>query len=142
LVESFTKTKIIVTSRPPAAKEGWLSREGFTEFDLEPMDLANIDKFLKHWHDAVREELQFDPENAAKLDDLESSLRDMLRQNRALRNLATKIRCCAHPFARCIVIAKNKFPLSGFVYMMPVAKCFWNAAIKNSNSQLISSLLC
>jgi hypothetical protein len=94
LAESFAKVKFMVTSRPPAAPEGWLWREDFSEFDLEPMDLANIHKFLEHWHRAVREELQAEEEKSA-LPDLESSLRELLKQNRPLRNLATNPLLCA-----------------------------------------------
>jgi len=94
LAESYAKVKFIVTSRPTAVDEGWLALEGFAEFELEPMDLANIHKFLEHWHRAVREELQSDQEKS-EIDALESSLREFIRQNRPIRNLATNPLLCA-----------------------------------------------
>lgn len=94
LVETYKKVKFIVTSRPTAVNEGWLDREGFAEFELEPMDLTNIYKFLEHWHRAVREELQFDQEKS-EIDELESSLREFIKQNRPIRNLATNPLLCA-----------------------------------------------
>jgi hypothetical protein len=94
LVESYEKVKFIVTSRPTAVNEGWLARENFAEFELEPMDLPNISKFLAHWHRAVREELQTDQEKS-EIEELESSLREFIKQNRPIRNLATNPLLCA-----------------------------------------------
>ncbi|MCI0695902.1 DUF1566 domain-containing protein [candidate division KSB1 bacterium] len=94
LVDTYEKAKFIVTSRPTAINEGWLAQEDFAEFELEPMDLANIYKFLEHWHRAVREELQSDQEKS-EIDGLESSLRKFIKQNRPIRNLATNPLLCA-----------------------------------------------
>ncbi|MDZ7359611.1 MAG: DUF1566 domain-containing protein [candidate division KSB1 bacterium] len=94
LGDTYEKAKFLVTTRPTAVNEGWLAREGFAEFELEPMDLTNIYKFLEHWHLAVREELQSDQEKS-EIDGLESSLREFIKQNRPIRNLATNPLLCA-----------------------------------------------
>ena len=64
LVATYPKARFIVTTRPYAVKEGWMYHEGFSEAELQPMELSDIRAFIDHWHDAVAEELQDEQEKA------------------------------------------------------------------------------
>jgi hypothetical protein len=93
LTDTFPNIRLIVTSRPYAVEEGWLEADGFGEADLQPMDIASIEKFIDHWHKAVAEEVQQEQE-VARLTTLAQDLRDTLRSNRAIRRLATSPLLC------------------------------------------------
>jgi predicted NACHT family NTPase len=74
LAETYDQAKFIVSSRPHAIEEGWLTRENFDDAELQPMELSDIDQFIDHWHRAVQEELQ-DQEEIAAIEDLASTKR-------------------------------------------------------------------
>lgn len=94
LVETYSQSRFIVTSRPHAVEEGWLDRENFYDAELMPMRLADIYSFVDHWHSAVREELYEDGEKI-ELGPLAEHLKDEFRKNRSLRGLATNPLLCA-----------------------------------------------
>jgi energy-coupling factor transporter ATP-binding protein EcfA2 len=93
LTGTFPEVRLIVTSRPHAVEDGWLEGEGFGEADLQPMDIASIEKFIDHWHQAVSEEVQQEGE-IASLTTLANNLKATLRGNRAIRRLATSPLLC------------------------------------------------
>jgi hypothetical protein len=94
LLESFYQARFIVTSRPHAVEEKWLAREGFDQAELQPMELAAIEEFVNRWHNAVREELG-DSEEQDELNTLAANLKEVLRDNRPIRSLATNPLLCA-----------------------------------------------
>jgi hypothetical protein len=94
LAETYEQTRFIVSSRPHAVEEGWMESEGFDDAELQPMELPDISTFIEHWHNAVREELQ-DEEEKAELSDLAENLKDVVRDRRPIRNLATNPMLCA-----------------------------------------------
>ena len=94
LMGTFPKARFIVTSRPYAAKEGWLDPEGFSDALLQPMELADIYSFIDHWHQAVREELH-EEEEKTELAPLAEHLKADVQRNRSIRNLATNPLLCA-----------------------------------------------
>ena len=94
LVEMYPHARFIVTSRPHAIEEGWMDREGFSNAELQPMQLTDIYMFIEHWHRAVREELHGDEEKI-ELGQFAEHLKNEVRQNRAIRNLATTPLLCA-----------------------------------------------
>ncbi|GAA3435452.1 NACHT domain-containing protein [Kutzneria kofuensis] len=51
---TFPEVKIVVTSRPAAADERWLTAQGFTSVLLEQMSPADVMIFLDRWHEAAR----------------------------------------------------------------------------------------
>jgi hypothetical protein len=94
LATAFPRTKIVVSSRPTAIKEGWMDRENFQEAELQPMDLADISVFVDHWHSAVREQLQ-DEEEIRELASMAESVKSVIKGSPAIRNLATSPLLCA-----------------------------------------------
>lgn len=94
LVGSFESSRIVVTSRPAAVEEGWLSAEGFDDTELQPMDRTDIEALIDQWHDAARQELK-DETRLGQLDDYKQSLKATIRASRPIRNLATTPLLCA-----------------------------------------------
>lgn len=94
LVGSFPDPFYIITSRPSAVDADWLSHEGFAEAELQPMEMSDIDAFVEHWHEAVREELQ-DEADKAELPSYAADLKAAIRKSRSLRSLATSPLMCA-----------------------------------------------
>ncbi|MFL5698561.1 MAG: NACHT domain-containing protein, partial [Ktedonobacteraceae bacterium] len=90
----YPQARFIVTSRPPAIEEGWMDHEGFSDAELQPMQLSDISMFIDHWHKAVREELHSDEEKA-ELGPLAQHLKNEVRHSHAIRNLATNPLLCA-----------------------------------------------
>ncbi|MGW5643493.1 NACHT domain-containing protein [Saccharopolyspora sp. NPDC003752] len=52
---AFPETKVVVTSRPAAADERWLTEQGFSSVLLEQMGPTDVKTFLGRWHDAARD---------------------------------------------------------------------------------------
>lgn len=94
LVATYLRTRFIVTSRPHAIQEGWMNRYTFDDAELQPMELADIDVFIDHWHAAVREELQHEEEKS-ELSSLAEHLKEQVKQHSPLRRLATNPLLCA-----------------------------------------------
>ncbi|MGW3280629.1 NACHT domain-containing protein [Nocardia rhamnosiphila] len=94
LVGDFPDSQYIVTSRPPAVADDWLSKEEFLVFDLLPMSPSDVRMFIKHWHDAAREEV--DTENKrVELSRYEESLANVVSTQRQISRLATNPLLCA-----------------------------------------------
>lgn len=64
LVKTYPKARYIVSSRPHAINEGWLSDLEFDEAALEPMELGHIQTFIEHWHTAVCQNLRSETQKA------------------------------------------------------------------------------
>lgn len=94
LVGNFQGSRFIVTSRPSAIEEGWLSNEGFEDAELQPMQLSDIVAFIDHWHAAVREELP-EGEEKMELPELAEALKSEIRRSKQKRELATSPLLCA-----------------------------------------------
>ncbi|MEV8429860.1 NACHT domain-containing protein [Streptomyces chartreusis] len=97
LITAYPHCRYIVTSRPAAAEEQWLAKEGFTSLDLLPMGKGDIESFIRHWHDAARETLSSESEESdyADLDAYESELITQVNTQRQLRRLAANPLLCA-----------------------------------------------
>lgn len=94
LIHLYPHAKYVVTSRPPAVSESWLDGDGFKSAFLEPMDVAAIDSFIDHWHEAARGNAA-DDEELGELQDLASRLKTLIRTVSQIRNLATSPLLCA-----------------------------------------------
>ncbi|WP_416975297.1 NACHT domain-containing protein [Streptomyces sp. 4F14] len=92
LLTAFPHARYLVTTRPSAVPEDWLAPQGFTAHTLVPMDRDDIRSFVRHWHDAAREER---PGDAAQLDRYEAGLGEAVGTRRDLGRLATNPLMCA-----------------------------------------------
>lgn len=59
LLRVFSGNGCLVTSRPSAVSEGWLSggglaEEDFVELSLAPMSRDRVTRFIRDWHSAAR----------------------------------------------------------------------------------------
>ncbi|MGV9838931.1 NACHT domain-containing protein [Nocardia niigatensis] len=94
LVSDFPEVQYIVTSRPPAVDDLWLAAEEFVTMDLLPMSPSDVRMFIKHWHDAAREEVKTDEERET-LTRYETALAHIVVSQRQLNRLATNPLLCA-----------------------------------------------
>lgn len=92
--ETYPNNKWIVTSRPYAASKEWLSEFGFLNANLQDMGIRDIEVFIEHWHSAVQE-TESSPEKKEELEILQKKLKTTIRENRAIRKLATSPLLCA-----------------------------------------------
>ncbi|PZO44251.1 MAG: hypothetical protein DCF19_03355 [Pseudanabaena frigida] len=99
LVSDFQEATFIVTSRPSGLKdqqgeewqewEEWVKENNFATWTLEPMSIANIEEFVKRWHDALP------PSDGEDLAQMATNLKNQLRQRPELRRLAATPLLCA-----------------------------------------------
>ena len=94
LTGAFPKARYLITSRPHAAKEGWLHNDDFVDAELQDMARADIHNFIDHWHEAVAEAVQEEHAKAVLLD-LSATLKEKLGKNAATYRLATSPLLCA-----------------------------------------------
>jgi len=53
LLAAYPDVRYVVTTRPSAVREGWLTQAGFTELELLPMSRADVAAFIARWHQAA-----------------------------------------------------------------------------------------
>jgi Leucine-rich repeat (LRR) protein len=94
LIETYPNCHFIVTSRHHAIEAGWMNHTPFETASLQEMTLADINKFIDHWHKAVKEELSIEEEKD-KLTPQAEHLKEQIRRTRSLRKLATNPLLCA-----------------------------------------------
>ncbi len=94
LVGAYPKAKYVLTTRPYAAEENWLSRFVFQEAYLYNMNVQAVYEFIDHWHEAVKESVAEQSEKG-KIDLLGKKLKLVIDKNRSIRKLATNPLLCA-----------------------------------------------
>ena len=91
LIETYHEdNRWLVTSRPSAVHQDWLSEDGFTELALSAMSPADITTFIKRWHLAARTGTDEDAELGA----YEAQLLKAVRTEHDLGRLATNPLMC------------------------------------------------
>ncbi|MEW2070263.1 NACHT domain-containing protein [Streptomyces sp. NPDC007346] len=94
LIVAYPRAKYVVTTRPTAVPETWLSASGFEPHTLLAMGREDVRAFIGHWHRAARSECR-SQEERAELDRYESALRRAVGTRRDLGLLATNPLMCA-----------------------------------------------
>ncbi|MFD4178646.1 NACHT domain-containing protein [Streptomyces anulatus] len=94
LIAAYPRARYVVTTRPSAVPETWLSSSGFEPHSLLAMGQEDIRAFIEHWHRAARSESRSDEERA-ELDPYEKALRRAVGTRRDLGLLATNPLMCA-----------------------------------------------
>ncbi|WND36002.1 NACHT domain-containing protein [Streptomyces sp. BB1-1-1] len=102
LLRVFSGNACLVTSRPSAVSDGWLSggglaEEDFVELSLAPMSRDQVTRFIRDWHSAARLDEQSrstGPRELGALDEYEQRLLHSVRIYRELRQLATNPLMC------------------------------------------------
>ncbi|WP_420707121.1 MULTISPECIES: NACHT domain-containing protein [unclassified Streptomyces] len=94
LITAYPRSRYVVTTRPSAVPESWLSGSGFEANSLLPMRGKDIRTFIEHWHRAARLECASDEERR-RLDTYEEALRHAVVTRRDLGRLATNPLMCA-----------------------------------------------
>ncbi|MFF4859789.1 NACHT domain-containing protein [Streptomyces rubiginosohelvolus] len=94
LIAAYPQARYVVTTRPSAVPETWLSDSGFEPHTLLAMSQENVRAFVEHWHRAARSECR-SQEERAELDRYENALRRAVGTRRDLGLLATNPLMCA-----------------------------------------------
>jgi len=94
LVKNYPKCRYILTSRPTAVEEDWLSTEGFGEAELLPISRSDTDNLVDHWHEAIGAQSP-NRETPDELRQIAIQLKKQLRQNKPLADIATTPLLCA-----------------------------------------------
>ncbi|MFF4526066.1 NACHT domain-containing protein [Streptomyces bluensis] len=90
LLDVYPGNQWLVTSRPSAVREDWLTPDGFTELSLMPMNRDDVAAFIARWHTAAR----VDVPDPGVLDGYERSLIDAVQTKPDLGRLATNPLMC------------------------------------------------
>ncbi|WP_432154250.1 NACHT domain-containing protein, partial [Streptomyces tricolor] len=88
LLAAYGEVRIVVTSRPAAARADWLRREEFTALHLDRMTAPDLAAFVRQWHQAVRELGEDLPCTVEELPRYEQSLLTSLKDRPHLQSLA------------------------------------------------------
>ncbi|MEV6114249.1 NACHT domain-containing protein [Streptomyces sp. NPDC052109] len=88
LLTAYGTVRVVVTSRPAAARADWLRREEFTALHLDRMAPPDLAAFVRQWHQAVRELGEDLPCTAEELPRYEQSLLTSLKDRPHLQSLA------------------------------------------------------
>jgi energy-coupling factor transporter ATP-binding protein EcfA2 len=101
LLRVFSGNGCLVTCRPSAVEDDWLSQErlseeGFTQLSLAPMSRDQVTRFIRDWHAAARGDEQGgrDQQEREALTTYEQRLLHSVRIYRELRQLATNPLMC------------------------------------------------
>jgi hypothetical protein len=100
LLVAYPGTRVIVTSRPAAADDRWLTAEGFSSVMLEPMTPSHLRELVKQWH-AAAQHAESLPCTAAELPRYEGALLARFESAPHLRALA------ATPLLAAMICALN-----------------------------------
>ncbi|MEU7414131.1 NACHT domain-containing protein [Streptomyces sp. NPDC042638] len=88
LLTAYGDVRVVVTSRPAAARADWLRREEFTALHLDRMAPPDLAAFVRQWHRAVRELDDDLPCPVEELPRCEQSLLTSLKDRPHLQSLA------------------------------------------------------
>ena len=91
LIRSYPDARYVVTTRPSAVMEGWLSALGFSELELLPMGRGDVTAFIAKWHQAVA---LLHPEDE-RIAGWQQSITAAVAAKEDLRRLATNPLLCA-----------------------------------------------
>ncbi|MGG8409781.1 NACHT domain-containing protein, partial [Streptomyces sp. 12297] len=91
LIAAYPGNRWLVTTRPSAVREDWLTDEDFAELALAPMAGRDVAAFIGRWHAAA---VTGRPDEDAALPDLEARLRQSVRRTSDLARLATNPLMC------------------------------------------------
>ncbi|MEU2339510.1 NACHT domain-containing protein [Streptomyces sp. NPDC013172] len=94
LVSAYRDAAFVVTTRPSAVPDGWLTSLGFAELTVRPMSVADTGRFVRRWFSAAKTTTPSDAERRV-LEGLEDSLLSTLRTQRDLAQLSTTPLLCA-----------------------------------------------
>jgi hypothetical protein len=87
LTERFPNARYVITARPTAVADTWLTDVGFARSSLEAMPPSLVQAFVRNWYKATRQQLT-DTNERERLDNYERSLLANIAGDRYLRDLA------------------------------------------------------
>ncbi len=94
ILKSFPNTRCVVTARPSAIPEGWLSNEDFTELALSPMRPQDVHVFVHRWHEAAKSQCDTD-EATDEIDAFGAALIETIDTKPDVARISTNPLMCA-----------------------------------------------
>jgi hypothetical protein len=95
VVRAYPESYFLVSTRPEAVPESWLSGLGFQEARVNPMSDLDRERFIDKWHEAVAEQLERMGRPAKGMPELATELKRQLLENPPVARLATNPLLCA-----------------------------------------------
>jgi Leucine-rich repeat (LRR) protein len=95
LIRTYPNCTYVVTTRPGAVEDGWLSRLEFTEARVEPMSRRDREEFIDKWYRSAALELKQRPRPGEDLTLTAARLKTELVEQPELGLLATNPLLCA-----------------------------------------------
>jgi NACHT domain len=95
VIRAYPGNYFLVSTRPEAIPEGWLSGLGFREARVNPMSDLDRERFIDKWHEAVAEQLERMGRPAKGMPELAAELKRQLLDNPPVARLATNPLLCA-----------------------------------------------
>src|SRR5262249_23787703 len=92
LLDVYPGNQWLITSRPSAVREDWLTADGFAELALTPMSRDDVAAFVARWHAAARAGAS--GADLERLDGYERTLLDAVLTKPDLGRLATNPLMC------------------------------------------------
>ena len=92
LERDYPLVHIIITSRPDGIDHGWFNQRGYTQLELQPMELPEIHLSIRRWFRAV---IAADKRNEALYSDRKKLLLKHLQERSAVHELAETPLVCA-----------------------------------------------
>lgn len=132
LIAAYPQARYVVTTRPSAVPEDWLSRQDFTHYSLLPMEREDIRAFIAQWHASARAECSGEEERA-QLHAYAGSLMSAVWARRDLSRLATNPLMCA---LLCALNRDRRMHLPAHARSCTTrrSKCCWCAVTRNVRS--------
>lgn len=95
IIEAFHPDNyFLISTRPAAVPENWISNKGFRDATVNPMSDLDIEVFVKNWHVAVRQILE-EHGMTEDTDSLSDRLNNVLKTSFPLKRLASTPLLCA-----------------------------------------------
>jgi len=89
LVKTYSDNIYILTTRPAAIPEDWLTSLGFRTAEVSPLSPSDRDQLIDRWHAAVARQLELVGRPSSGIVELAQNLKASLRENPAIARLAT-----------------------------------------------------
>lgn len=95
IVGAYPDNYYLVSTRPTAVEEGWLTSIGFREAVVDPMSDVDRTLFIEKWHDAVGRELAVLGKADGNLPQIAADLIEQLPEHPPVARLATNPLLCS-----------------------------------------------
>lgn len=142
LLLTYEKLRVVVTSRPAAARQDWLTAQNFLPLSLERMSRADLNSFIRQWYHAAGAEVQDLPCPLEELPEYERALRASLQDRPDLYSLASSpllaAMLCSLNLSRYRQLPRNRMELYQIAVELLVQRRDADRHVPSANSISLS----